>query len=476
MPGLKISMHRGKSIYLIVFVVLGVLVTSCATYYQKHYDFNSEFEKGDLAGALDVLQKKESLANSKSRFLYFVNNGLLLSIMGKYEASNEFFEKAFIFGEDYRINYFHEAAGYLTNPNMSVYRGEDHEHLMLLYFKAINFLKMRKPDEALVECRRLNIRLNQLSDKYDSDRKYQRDAFIHNLMGIIYQSTGDSNNAFIAYRTALEIYENDYGNLFGLSAPMQLKKDLLNTAWWTGFTEEYREFQDKFGMQDYVPEKPEAELVFFWHNGLSPVKSEWNINFVIDHRSDNMVVFTNDNLGINFPFQLDEKKERSDLSRLEFFRVAFPRYDERREYYRDAVLTLDSLDVPLELSEDISKIAFHSLRERMMLEFSKGLLRAALKKATEYSIKKEDEGLAALIGVVNALTEKADTRNWQTLPHSIYYARVPLKEGQNNLRFSIAAGADVADYNFSYQASRGQTLFHTFSSLETGGAGPNGLY
>src|SRR5690606_16822618 len=152
--------------------------------------------------------------------------------------------------EDYRINYFHEAAGYLTNPNMSVYRGEDHEHLMLLYFKAINFLKMRKPEEALVECRRLNIRLNQLSDKYQSEQKYQRDAFIHNLMGIIYQTTGDYNNAFIAYRNALEIYEPDYSRLFSLSAPQQLKVDLLNTAWWTGFMDEFEYYKNKFDMCD----------------------------------------------------------------------------------------------------------------------------------------------------------------------------------------------------------------------------------
>jgi hypothetical protein len=68
---------------------------------------------------------------------------------------------------------------------------------------------------------------------------------------------------------------------------------------------------------------------------------------------------------------------------------------------------------------------------------------------------------------VNALTEKADTRNWQTLPHSIYYARVPLKQGDNSVRFSIFAGTDIADYDFTYQAEKGQTLFHTFSSLET---------
>ena len=450
-----------------LLLILIVTVSSCATYYQQQFDFNSEFEKGDLSKALETLQDKENLANSKSRFIYFTNNGLLLSILGKYEESNEFFEKAFLFGEDYHINYANEAVSYLTNPNMTVYRGEDHEHLMLLYFKAINFLKMNKPEEALVECRRLNIRLNQLSDKYTSEKKYQRDAFIHTLMGIIYQSTKDYNNAFIAYRNAVEIYESDYASMFGLEVPEQLKKDLLNTAWWTGFVEEFAEYKTKFGMEDYKPVQPEAELVFFWHNGLSPIKSEWNINFLIDHREGNMVVFSNENLGIMFPFKVEESKDKSDLQRLEVFRVAFPRYVERPVYFQHAVIEKDSVSYPLQLTEDVSKIAFYSLRERMMVEFGKGLLRAALKKATELSLKKEDERLGALIGVVNAITEKADTRNWQTLPHSIFYSRVPLKEGTNKIKFKIDGEGDKAVYNFTYNALRHQTLFHTFSSLET---------
>ncbi len=469
-------MNPGKFFIILPLAFTGLLLASCATYYQKHYDFNSEFEKGDLPKALETLQQKESLANSKSKFLYFVNNGLLLSLLGKYEESNAFLEKAFMFGEDYQINYFHEAAGYFTNPNMAVYKGEDHEHLMLLYFKTINFLKMNMPEEALVECRRLNIRLNQLSDKYHTVNKYRRDAFIHNLMGIIYQSTNDYNNAFIAYRNAWEIYEQDYSSLFALHAPDQLRKDLLNTAWWTGFTEEFYHYREKFNMPEYVPVKPEAELVFFWHNGLSPVKNELSINFLIDHRSENMVVFTNEQLGIAFPFAIEEKKERSDLQSLDIFRVAFPKYDERPEYFRRGSIELDSISVPLECAEDISKIAVHSLRERMVLEFSKGLLRAALKKATEMSMKKEDEGLAALIGVVNAMTEKADTRNWQTLPHSIYYARAPLKVGANKVIFQMDADHDRARYTFTYQAKKAQTLFHTFSSLETSVGMPYRLY
>lgn len=471
MPRLFLFGHRffatGRSAVALVFIFL---FNSCATYYQKHFDFNSEFERGELTKALETLQQKESMASSKSQFIYFVNNGLLLSILGKYEESNDFFEKAYLFGEDYHTNYVNEAIAYFYNPNIIMYRGEDHEHLMLLYFKALNYLKLNEPENALVECRRLNIRLNQLSDKYSSEKKFQRDAFIHSLMGIIYQSTKDYNNAFIAYRNALEIYENDYAGMFHVAVPEQLKRDLLNTAWWTGFIEEFEMYKSKFGMPDYKASMPEAELVFFWHNGLAPVKSEFNINFVLDHRSGNTVVFTNENLGLSFPFKLKDDKEKSDLSRIEVLRVAYPKYIERDTYFKGATLLLDSASYSLELSENISQIAFYSLRQRMLLEFSKGLLRAGLKKATEQSIKKEDDRLGALIGVVNAMTEKADTRNWQTLPHSIYYARIPLKEGQNKVHFSIDPGGAPIDYHFTYTARKHQTLFHTFSSLETSAA------
>ena len=449
--------------------MIGCMFSCAPTYYQQHYNFNSEFERGDLQKALESLQADQRQGEGKSRFIYYVNNGILLSILGKYNESNEFFEKAFLFGEDYHINYVNEAASYMVNPQLTLYRGEDHEHLMVLYFKAINFLKMNRPDDALVECRRLNIRLNKLSDKYSSDHKFQRDAFVHNLMGIIYQSTKDYNNAFIAYRNAVEVYETDYANMFGMHVPEQLKKDLLNTAWWTGFVDEFNTFKEKFNMPDYRPAAPGTELVFFWHNGLSPVKAEWSINFIIDHRQKDLIVFSNPALGISFPFEVKDDKEKSDLRKLEVFRVAFPKYVERPMYYRSAEIRSDSVTYPLEQTENISKIAFYSLDQRMTLEFSKGLLRAAAKKAAEHSLRKEDETLGALIGLVNAITEKADTRNWQTLPHSIYYTRVPLKEGDNKIAFTLKSEQGNADYHFTYKALNNQTLFHTFSSLESAG-------
>ncbi len=461
-----------QAIYRKAFVLtLFAVVSSCATYYQANYNFNQEFENGNLERALASLQSKSSESKGKREFLYDVNNGLVLSLLGRYEESNEYFEKAFLYGEDYRINYLNEAASYLTNPNFTAYRGEDHEHLILLYYKAINYLKLGKEEEALVECRRLNVRLQQLSDRYSSDDKYREDAFIHTLMGIIYQSDKDYNNAFIAYRNALKIYNEDFTRLFKVQAPHQLKLDLLNTAWLSGLKEEFEQYKTEFGMEDYQYQPPAGgDLVFFWHNGLSPIKTEWGISFFIV-RSGNMVYFNNPELGLSFPFSLENYSEsdRKNLSNLEVFRVAFPRYVERPMYYQSAEVASDDKKFSLELMEDINRIAFKTLQERMTLELSKALIRVAMKKVTEYEVKRSDKTLGSVIGIINAITEKADTRNWQTLPHSIYYTRIPLKEGSNSVKLTIRTDKGVAhDYDFNYQLKKGETLFHTFSSLESG--------
>lgn len=448
-------------------ISLLMLFSACASFYEGTYEYNRQFEEGNLEQALKTLRSSSLYKRKHAEFLSYVNNGLLLSVMGQYEESNSYFEKAFIFGEDYRINYAREAASYLTNPTVTIYRGEDHEHLMLLYYKALNFLKMEKYEEALVECRRLNIRLQQLADRYASTEKYRRDAFVHNLMGIIYQANGDWNNAFIAYRNALEIYQQDYTSMFGVNAPDQLKIDLLETAYRSGFTEEFERFKNEFGLYDYKVKQREADLVFFWHNGLGPVKDEWSINFMIS-RSNDQFIFYNEQLGLSYTFPVYDEDDQKSLSKIEFFRVAFPRYIERPPLYADASISLDGNEYPLDMAEDINKIAFKSLQERMWLEFSKALIRVALKKAAEHSARKEDESLGALIGMVNAMTEKADTRNWQTLPHSIFYTRVPMNEGTNATQFKLQLpnGSEEAR-TFTYKAKRGQTLFHTFTSLES---------
>ncbi|MEQ9403847.1 MAG: hypothetical protein RIM99_09695 [Cyclobacteriaceae bacterium] len=452
-----------------VYIALLLSLSGCATFYELNYEFNKNFEKGNLEGAESILAQNKKAERSKTRFLYYANRGVVSHLLGKYEESNVWLEKAYIFGEDYRKNYLNFAGSYFLNPNLIVYPGEDHEHLMLLYYKALNFLKMSDYDKALIECRRLNNRLYELGDKYLSENKYQKDAFIHNLMGIIYDASGDYNNAFIAYRNALEIYENEFATLFGLEVPNQLKEDLMRTAHLSGFPEDLDKYEEKFGYK-YDHTIPEGgSLVFFWHNGLAPVKDEWSISFVAVKGDGGQIFFQNDELGLNFPFfyNVDDDGDGASLSDLTGTRVAFPKYVEREPYFNYADLEVNGDYYTLEKAEDINGIAFKTLNERMLEELGKGLLRVALKKVVEKQVRKENETIGFLVGVFNFASEQADTRNWQTLPHSIHYTRAPLKAGENSVEIYTDGPRSEASEKFSFTGKKGVTQFHTYQSLES---------
>ena len=403
-----------------------------------------------------------------------MNRGVVTSMQGKYEESNELLEQAYILAEDYLKNYFNEAVSFLTNPNFVEYKGEDFELMMIHYYKALNFIKMNNNEAALVECRRMNIRLNQFNDKYKSENKYKRDAFIHNLMGIIYEASGDYNNAFIAYRNAVDIYREDYQKLFGINAPEQLKKDLIRSAYLTGFKEDGKKYEESFGIKYEPLKKGEGQLLFIWHNGLGPVKTEWGINFIGVKGQGKLLTFENEEYGFSFPFFLDEEDdyEEKGLSKLQVLRVVFPKYTERQTVFNQASLSHEGKAVTLEKAEDINAIAFKSLNQRMVWEMSRSLLRLALKKATEYTVKKENDDLGAVVGMINAITEQADTRNWQTLPHTIYYSRISLPEGEQKVKLDLKSPLGKSQENeIAVNIKQGKTTFHTFHSLETSNTG-----
>jgi len=449
----------------VLLIVLVFFSSGCATFYQINLEFNQKFEYGQLDEANKVLDKNKKEAEKKARFLYYTNKGAVESMLGNYEVSNEWFERAYIFGEDHTKKAGNVAASFLINPSVLVYPGEDHEHLILLYYKAMNYLKLDDRQSALVECRRLNNRLNALSDKYRSENKYREDAFIHNLMGIIYEADGDYNNAFIAYRNAYTIYKDVYAEMFGVYAPNQLKKDLIRSAYLTGFTTEMDFYQREFEMLDYKPTKPESELVFFWHNGLGPVKDEWSFTFTTGGYSTGFYTFT-DEFGQPYPVQCTEAQANS-LAGISVVRIAFPKYNERPPRFHEGYISLDGKNYDLELAENINLIAQKTLEERMAGEITKGILRFALKKVLENQARQQDEGLGLLVSIFNAATEKADTRNWQTIPHSIFYSRVPLQVGTNHVQLNAVGNIDSRSESFTFEVQQKGTIFHSYQSLES---------
>ncbi len=463
---------RGRSQRFLLWLI-GLtlfLCAGCATYYQKTIKFQKSFISGDIEAANKILDQNKKAGKGKDRLLYLLQKGVVLQMLGRYEDSNRFFEDAYLFTEDVQKNYALEAFSLLSNPAIIPYRGEDFEVVQIHYYKALNYLYLNRYEEAQVECRRLNIKLNQLNDRYGQrQNRYRRDAFALNLMGIIFEASGDINNAFVSYRNAYQAYKEDYQPHFNVRTPLQLKKDLLRSAYLNGFDEELAQYEQEFGINYDHQKTAGGELIFFLNNGLGPVKSEWSINFFIVRGHGGAVTFVNDDMGFSFPFPMERSGDDASLGDLKFVRVAFPKYVERRPYFRNAELMVAGQGYPLEVSQDINEIAFKTLEDRMLRELATSLLRLAAKQAAEYAVRKKSEGLGALLSGVNALTEKADTRNWQTLPYHISYARIPLPEGTYDMELKSYSpeGARTFSEKLTVTIEEGQTTFRHFHILDS---------
>ena len=158
-------------------------------------------------------------------------------------------------------------------------------------------------------------------------------------------------------------------------------------------------------------------------------------------------------------------QEKSGFSELEVFRIAFPKYVERQLILTKAQLTINNETYSLDLAEDINAISFKVLNDRMLRELVSSITRFAAKKATEEAIRHENQDIGTAVGILNALTEQADTRNWQTLPYQISYSRIPLKNGDNNITFSATGNGQEETQNIKIGATKNQTIFYNYRSL-----------
>lgn len=419
---------------------------------------------GHFQEAEKLIADNQKLENGKIRFLYWVNAGVIEHLNGKFEESNEFFEKADLFIEDYRKKALEEGAAFLLNPKISTYHGEDHEVLLINYYKALNYYMLGDIDDALVEVRRMNLRLQALSEKYKGEKKFTKDAYLHLLMGLVYEADRNYNDAFISYRNAFEIYESFYQNEFGVFAPKQLKLDLIRSAALAGMSEEQVSYENKFDLTYDANTEKEASVVVLWNNGLGPVKEEWGINFSIIYSGGGWVTFANTKFGLSFPFYVGNQ----DLAGLTWIKVVFPRYVERKERFTSARIKSEGKSYEFEKAEDLNKVSFHVLEQRMMKEFGKSLLRVALKQAAAKKVGESSDrpGVGAVLSVAASATESADTRNWQTLPHSMYYTRVPVESGKQQIEIELTGNeSSPVRHTLDIDTRKGQTLLYPFYSL-----------
>ena len=449
---MKRWIHRLKALALLPVLFL----CSCATYNQQASEFYSNLEKGDYEKASKSLDHNRLLKKQRNRLLFLLEKGRVEHLRGNFRNSNIYLEEADLLMEDGSLSARDVLAGTLINPMMQRYRGEDFEKYMVHYYKALNYLQLNETEEALVEARRISIRSYAQEDVKKGDR-YSGDAFSFMLQGLIYEAAGDINNAFIAYRNATDLYLSRNLVFYGTQMPQQLKKDLLRMAWKNGFYDELERYEKLLGITWNREEADSAgSLVVFWESGMAPVKVEQQLFFNLYDAGNGEFFFHDEQRRYKVPFDRASGFDRSriDLARLHSFRITIPRYEVKRLQHRTGTILCNETQFSLEAAQNISELATATLQERWLKELSKTLTRLAIKKLAEEAAKPDkdekdkkkknrQEALAMGIKLFSVASEKADTRNWQSLPHTIHYTRIPLSSGTNEVSLNLGGSNET---------------------------------
>ena len=436
-----------------------LLLAGCGPSANRYLLIDASLRANDPKGADAIVAVAEKEYGSKSRVLYGMDRGMTLHLAGDYQLSNIVLEQA---EEEldrlYTRKIRTEALAFMTNDTSLPYEGDPYEQVLINVLKALNYALLGDWQDALVEGRRIDHRLNVLSDRVQEKNAYRDDGFARYLTGILYESIGDMNNAFIAYRKASEAYDATRA-WSHTGVPAQLREDLLRTADALHFTQELAEYREMY--QDTKWETSQtiqqlAQVVVISYNGRAPRKEDQFLDLPISFDALQLVLL---NRGILQPHRQSNYAVDSVLYGLSgrVVRVAVPRLvSQKAPMPADTVsLITDNgthVTANTELVHNVTALAQKALSERMAGIAAKAVARAATKFAMAEGATRgaqqaagKDAGpwVGLLVGLLTkgfaVASEEADKRSWQTLPDEIRLARVWVPPGRYQVQNRLAA-------------------------------------
>jgi len=415
-------MNRRRRAGVVALAIVGVFLSGGCGISSRHYArFEGHLQNGDCDGARSYIADSSKEYGANARLLHLLDGGAVALLCGAWEEATRYLDEAERLAEElWTISLSRHAASYLLNDTTQPYGGEDFEKVMIHLLAATAYLQLDRPDDALVEIRRMDEKLLALNDRYSEKNAYREDAFGRYLSGMIYESRGFFNDAFIDYRKALETY-GVYADLYGTPTPRTLIPDLIRTGRKLGFVDEVNELERRYpelaALREANPLSGLGRVVLIQFDGRAPRKV-----------SDQIILPTETGpLAIAFPrFEVDPDPPRP-------LRLRLSEPAATRRYEKESVL-----------AEDVEAIAVRNLDDRRGRVALKAAARAVAKQVaisgTARALsndRKKQKDLEALLKFANLFIERADTRSWRTLPAWIRMASLSVAPGV----YQAAAGA-----------------------------------
>ncbi len=400
-------------------VIFLISCTASLTYVAYKDNLRSDLRSGNYEQAFHQLDnhKKEIYSSSQDRLLYLLDRGQLEHYRGNWTESNRYLDRADQVMEELFTKSISQMAGsYLLNDKIMDYSGEVYEHIYVNVFKALNYNAIGQTEDALVEIRKVNIKLQQLEDqlaeafkrvtseqKIESDlpASFYSDVLAHYLSALFYLYNGQPDEARIAIQKLKQAWQTQ-PHIYRQSLPPFID-GLLNSA------------------------EPAIQVVCFTGNAPTKVITGGMITTYKDYIgiSDLSMPIALPNIpfpgaepGYHFKFELPELE--SIPSRIEAVKIR----------------TDQGYVANLSLLEDIGLVAEETFKRKEAVIYIKTVLRAVAKglaaAEAKKKLKKETEADPILGAFIDAAidigvdaTEQADLRCWDLLPQKCFAGSIP---------------------------------------------------
>ena len=439
----------------------GLWIVGCASHNVELLTVRESLAQGDVNAAVAEFEKRHE---KQSDLLYLLDRGYLMHLAGRWEESNAAFERAEARARDlYTKSLSRGAASLVSNDLALPYRSTPHELQFVQYYRALNYLALGAPDEALVEARKANAGLASYAEATQGQELFRQDAFLQYFTGLLYESEGEANDAVVSLRDARQRYR-EYQGAFGGVSPSWLLPDYYAAAEQIGLTEELDSLR---ALDTTIVQRAQAgngdNTVVFFESGFVPYRESVNIALPVlssEVGADRYVTEYGDHL---YEYEAGRMKLDHVLAFAFPALVPVPRQVQRCE------LVLPSGEViEAEPALDLAAIATADFQRRLPGILLKTVARVLVKEAARKEAKEQDETLGWIVNVINVATEHADTRGWILLPGQFFMLKTRLEPGTQLLtaRFLSADGTVLDEWQRSVEVAPGQTSFAAFRSFK----------
>lgn len=412
-------------------VLLGVAVvcicSACgAPSLRYKYEVNQLAAAGKFEEAARKVTAKQRTYGKRDKILYNLDRASLLHDAQEPAPSDTLFAQAQQqITDSYTQSITAHTAQFFINDLTTAYNAADYETALTFFYRAMNFLQQKDVRSAAVEARKAVFFLDHL--RASQKKGYTDDPFVQYVSSLVFESVGELSDARIARENALRAYQK-----YGWPVP-------------------------QFHVPDNASEY--GEIILFHYAGQVPLKKSQTIQLAWN----DILAFANTPVENGGPVSPEVQNAVYAGLTGSAITVSYPVLETQPYHVVSSAARVNGQQIPLQQMTDISALLKQDLDRKMPGIWFRLATRAVLKRVAAVQARHAVENASSdkknnstgwlaemVVSAFGAALEKADTRQWFTLPASIYMTRVFVVPGPQQIALLLRDenGNIIGEYKF----------------------------